>query len=51
MKQPKYTLGLDYGTNSVRAVIVNTTHGREIATAVWNYTTGTHGVILSRDPT
>jgi L-ribulokinase len=45
-----YTLGLDYGTNSVRTVIVNTANGREVASAVWNYSQGTHGVILSRDP-
>jgi L-ribulokinase len=45
-----YTIGLDYGTNSVRAVIVNTGNGREVATAVWNYAHGTNGVILSRDP-
>jgi L-ribulokinase len=45
-----YTLGLDYGTNSVRTVIVSTVNGREIATAVWNYSQGTDGVILSRDP-
>ena len=45
-----YTLGLDYGTNSVRAIIVNTANGREVATAVWNYSQGTDGVILSRDP-
>ena len=45
-----YTIGLDYGTNSVRAVIVDVKHGREIATAVWNYAHGTRGVILSRDP-
>ena len=46
----KYTIGLDYGTNSVRALIVNVTNGAEIASAVWNYAHGTHGVILSRDP-
>jgi len=46
----KYTIGLDYGTNSVRTLIVNTVNGREIATAVWNYTHGHEGVILSRDP-
>jgi L-ribulokinase len=45
-----YTIGLDYGTNSVRTLIVNTANGREIATAVWNYAHGTQGVILSRDP-
>lgn len=47
---PQYTIGLDYGTNSVRALLVNVTNGAEIASAVWNYAHGTHGVILSRDP-
>ncbi len=46
----KYTLGLDYGTNSVRALLVNTTNGREVAAAVWNFAHGTQGVLLSRDP-
>lgn len=45
-----YTIGLDYGTNSVRALLVDTANGREVATAVWNYEHGTQGVILSRDP-
>ena len=46
----KYTIGLDYGTNSVRALIVETANGREAGTAVWHYAHGTAGVILSRDP-
>jgi L-ribulokinase len=46
----KYTIGLDYGTNSVRALIVNVANGAEIATAAWTYSHGTQGVILSRDP-
>ena len=46
----QYTLGLDYGTNSVRALLVNTANGREVASALWEYEHGDHGVILSRDP-
>ncbi len=46
----KYVIGLDYGTNSVRSLIVDTKRGREIASAVWNYSHGTQGVILARDP-
>jgi len=46
----RYTIGLDYGTNSVRTLIANVANGREIATAVWNYAHGTEGVILSSDP-
>src|SRR5262245_2902717 len=50
MKAGKYTIGLDYGTNSVRTLIVDVRDGREVATAVWNYEHGSEGVILSRDP-
>jgi len=46
----QYTIGLDYGTNSVRALIVNVANGAEIAAAVWTYAHGTQGVVLSRDP-
>jgi L-ribulokinase len=46
----QYTIGLDYGTNSVRTLIVNVANGKEVATAVWNYEHGASGVILSRDP-
>ena len=45
-----YAIGLDYGTNSVRALVVDTAHGREAGTAVWNYEHGAQGVILGRDP-
>ena len=46
----QYTIGLDYGTNSVRALIVNVANGQEVGTAVWGYAHGTAGVILGRDP-
>jgi len=42
----KYAIGLDYGTNSVRALLVDVTSGREVATAVFNYPSGEHGVLL-----
>ncbi len=45
-----YTIGLDYGTNSVRALVVDVANGAEIGTAVWQYEHGDHGVILGRDP-
>ena len=49
-KSHSYAVGLDYGTNSVRALLVNVSNGREIAAVVWNYEHGDHGVILARDP-
>ncbi len=37
MEQNKYTIGLDYGTDSVRALIVNTSNGEEQGSAVFSY--------------
>ena len=46
-----FTLGLDYGTNSVRAVVVDCADGATQGTSVFNYPSGDHGVILDpRDP-
>ena len=41
-----YTIGLDYGTNSVRCLIVDVTNGNEVGTAVHNYETGQAGIII-----
>ena len=41
-----YTLGLDYGTNSVRAVVVDTTDGALIGTRVFDYPSGERGILL-----
>lgn len=46
-----YALGLDFGTNSVRALIVDVATGEEVGTAVWNYSRGEAGILLDpKDP-
>lgn len=47
----KFVIGLDYGTNSVRALVVNTATGEEIGTHVFDYPHGEAGIILdAKDP-
>jgi len=41
-----YSIGVDYGTNSVRALVVDNADGSEVATAVVNYPTGEAGILL-----
>ena len=41
-----YSIGVDYGTNSVRALVVDTDTGEEIATSVFNYPSGDAGILL-----
>jgi L-ribulokinase len=46
-----FTIGIDYGTNSVRAVVVDCADGRTLGTAVFPYPSGEDGVIVDpRDP-
>jgi L-ribulokinase len=46
-----YSAGLDFGTNSVRAVIVRTADGELLGSAVFNYPTGDMGVVVDpKDP-
>ncbi len=47
----KYALGLDFGTNSCRALLVDVANGRELATHVYPYPSGRDGVIVdAADP-
>ena len=41
----KYSIGLDFGTNSCRAVIVDISNGEELANQVFNYPSGDAGII------
>jgi L-ribulokinase len=46
-----FAIGVDYGTNSVRALVVDTSDGKEIATHVYNYPSGDQGVLVDpKDP-
>jgi L-ribulokinase len=49
--KPGYAVGLDYGTNSVRAVVVDCDNGRSVGTHVADYPSGEQGVLLDpKDP-
>ena len=41
-----YTLGIDYGTNSVRALVVRCSDGQEMGVEVVNYPSGKQGILL-----
>ncbi len=45
-QEKRFAIGVDYGTNSARALIVDIIDGVEIATAVADYPTGDLGIIL-----
>jgi L-ribulokinase len=41
-----FTIGLDYGSNSVRALVVRCADGAELGTAVFDYPSGHEGIFL-----
>jgi L-ribulokinase len=43
-----FTIGLDYGTNSVRCVIIDAENGNELGSSVYEYETGEAGIILDK---
>jgi L-ribulokinase len=42
-----FTLGIDYGTNSVRALVVRCSDGKELGASVAGYPSGKQGVLLN----
>jgi L-ribulokinase len=47
----RFAIGVDFGTNSVRALVVDIADGTEVATKVWQYPSGAAGILLdSTDP-
>lgn len=46
-----YVIGVDYGTNSVRAIVVDARNGEVQGTTVYAYTRGENGIVISNsDP-
>jgi L-ribulokinase len=46
MTPRSFTVGIDFGTNSVRAVVVDVSDGRVVGTRVFDYPSGDQGVLL-----
>jgi L-ribulokinase len=46
MVADRYAIGLDFGTNSVRALLVNVRNGNEVAESVAGYAHGREGILL-----
>lgn len=43
-----FTLGYDYGTNSVRAVVVSTSSGEVLGEGIYDYQRGERGILLEK---
>jgi len=51
MAKARYAIGVDYGTNSVRALVIDVDSGEEIASHVVPYPSGSAGILLDKkDP-
>jgi L-ribulokinase len=51
LSTPAFTVGVDFGTNSVRAIVVNCRDGHTLGTKVFPYPSGDRGVLLkASDP-
>jgi len=51
MKTARYALGIDYGTNSCRSLLIDIDTGAELGSCVFPYPSGEMGIILdSKDP-
>lgn len=47
----RYALGIDYGTNSCRSLLIDLDNGAEVGSTVFNYPSGAMGILLNpRDP-
>jgi L-ribulokinase len=49
MREKSYVIGVDYGTDSVRSVIVDAGNGEEIASASFNYPRWSEGLYCNAD--
>src|SRR5688500_1869005 len=48
---PAYAIGIDFGTNSARAIVVSCADGRTLGTSLAEYHSGDHGVLTHpKDP-
>ena len=48
---PAFTIGIDYGTNSVRAAVIDCANGTILGSHVFDYPSGEQGILLDpRDP-
>ena len=44
-----FSIGVDYGTSSVRSIIVDVEDGKEIASSVFNYPSGEEGILVDKN--